>query len=1163
MMMNQGETADSISSLEKQQKNECHQVHATSYFSPSCAVASWNTQMENNSLRENGVLSNTGYNHDQLPEPTLKNVPDGKTLAPIVSTSSSGPADEAQGYSGYAGYPNTDPYGYNSTDYTAYYSQYQQQPAQYQQQQQSSQYQQPDQYQQQQQPVQYQQPQQQPVQYQQQQPVQYQQPQQQPSQYQQPQQSGQYQQPQQSGQYQQPQQSSQYQQPQQSSQYQQPQQSSQYQQPQQSSQYQQPQQSSQYQQPQQASQYQQPQQSSQYQQQPQQSTQSYPHHVGAYQNTGAPYQPLSSFQNTGSYAGPASYSSTYYNPGDYQTSGSYTSGTYGTETNLWQGGQYATYSSNQYPNYTQDSSSAYSSTPAVATSQYQQHYKQWEDYYNQTQTEVSCAPGTENVSVPIASSVTSSVPIASSANSSVPSGSTGYTAPINQPVAVSGNTPEAYWTHGTSASQHDLPNSIQSHVPKPPEIMPAYDSSQNQQNSTFSQGSSVLYPASYQVAHGPYESSQNQQNSTFSQGSSVLYPASYQVSQGQQSSFQAVSQPPEPLDPRKANKLQIPTNPRIASNLSLGLLKTEKDSSMTSTTIKPSYVSVLMQKPNEKAMSHEEADSVLKPGTFPKSLRGYVERALARCKNDRQKTACQATMKEVITKATADGTLYTRDWDIEPLFPMPNIDAISEDDPEFPLLTSAMPKSKSPNRRAKSRWGPVPEEKMVDKSANNSYGNVKYGGWNKKQFSGGGTEKRESLGTKSSFTYHRNSAKNIGRPVKRQRFGDDLNAADAGESSSDSDKEQSLAKYYSAATAIADSPEEKKRRENRSKRFDKGHGNRAEKNNFRAKGMGAGNLYVRRASALVHSRTVEESGSRAVEDIDWNALTVKGTCQEIEKRYLRLTSAPDPATVRPEEVLEKALLMVQNSPKNYLYKCDQIKSIRQDLTVQHIRNELTVKVYETHGRLAIEVGDLPEYNQCQSQLQTLYAEGITGCHMEFAAYNLLCVILHSNNNRDLVSAMSRLPANAKMDIAVKHALSVRRAVTSGNYVMFFRLYKTAPNLNTFLMDLYVEKMRYAAVKCMSRSYRPTVPVSYLSQILGFTNTLPTSEANDENEGDGMEDCTEWLKAHGACVATESSEEISLDTKASVSSLYMPEPEDAVSHGDASLAVNDFLTRSLA
>lgn len=45
----------------------------------------------------------------------------------------------------------------------------------------------------------------------------------------------------------------------------------------------------------------------------------------------------------------------------------------------------------------------------------------------------------------------------------------------------------------------------------------------------------------------------------------------------------------------------------------------------------------------------------------------------------------------------------------------------------------------------------------------------------------------------------------------------------------------------------------------------------------------------------------------------------------------------------------------------------------------------------------------------------------------------------------------RLSSDAKKDIAVKHALSVRSAVTSGNYVMFFRLYKTAPNLNTILM----------------------------------------------------------------------------------------------------------------
>lgn len=49
---------------------------------------------------------------------------------------------------------------------------------------------------------------------------------------------------------------------------------------------------------------------------------------------------------------------------------------------------------------------------------------------------------------------------------------------------------------------------------------------------------------------------------------------------------------------------------------------------------------------------------------------------------------------------------------------------------------------------------------------------------------------------------------------------------------------------------------------------------------------------------LANSNSSDDgTASRAVEDIDWDSLTVKGTCQEIEKRYLRLTSAPDPATV--------------------------------------------------------------------------------------------------------------------------------------------------------------------------------------------------------------------------------------------------------------------------
>ncbi|KAK9127188.1 hypothetical protein Syun_015985 [Stephania yunnanensis] len=515
----------------------------------------------------------------------------------------------------------------------------------------------------------------------------------------------------------------------------------------------------------------------------------------------------------------------------------------------------------------------------------------------------------------------------------------------------------------------------------------------------------------------------------------------------------------------------------------------------------------------------------------------------------------------MITKAHADGTLHSRDWDTEPFFQLPETDTVQKNMLSPGVVSSLSTYKKTPNRRAKSRWEPLPEEKLVSSNHVSSKDITWHHSEERERaVLGGKKESKENIWT-SPQVQQQTQTKNFQRPVKKQRFSDNFNNAESGNASSDSDKEESLTAYSAAAIALANSPEERKRRENRFKRFDKGHVNHTENKNFRPKVTGGGNLYNRRANALAISRSADDGGSRAVEDIDWDSLTVRGTCQEIEKRYLRLTSAPDPSTVRPEDVLEKALSMVQGSQKNYLYKCDQLKSIRQDLTVQRIRNELTVKVYETHARLALEAGDLPEFNQCQSQLKILYAEGIDGCRMEFTAYNLLCVIMHSSNNRDLVSSMARLSDETKKDVAVKHALAVRAAVTSGNYISFFKLYKMAPSLSTCIMDLYVEKMRFNAAKCISRSYRPTVPVAFIAQSLGFASSLPPTEGNDDKDSDGLEECEEWLRTHGACLNLDNSGEMMVDTKASSSSLFMPEPEDAVAHGDSNLAVNDFFTRT--
>lgn len=112
------------------------------------------------------------------------------------------------------------------------------------------------------------------------------------------------------------------------------------------------------------------------------------------------------------------------------------------------------------------------------------------------------------------------------------------------------------------------------------------------------------------------------------------------------------------------------------------------------------------------------------------------------------------------------------------------------------------------------------------------------------------------------------------------------------------------------------------------------------------------------------------------------AWKVVGTSTALEKRYLRLTDAPDPSSVRPEPIIRKALAVFKEKWKKdeigYSHLSDQLRAIRQDLKVQRIKNNLTVEVYQVHARLALEAGDLDQFISCMGSLFELFAEGLEG-----------------------------------------------------------------------------------------------------------------------------------------------------------------------------------------
>eukprot|EP00985_Skeletonema_marinoi_P018592 scaffold10417_cov137-Skeletonema_marinoi.AAC.16 len=245
---------------------------------------------------------------------------------------------------------------------------------------------------------------------------------------------------------------------------------------------------------------------------------------------------------------------------------------------------------------------------------------------------------------------------------------------------------------------------------------------------------------------------------------------------------------------------------------------------------------------------------------------------------------------------------------------------------------------------------------------------------------------------------------------------------------------------------------------------------------------------------------------------DYVAMTVKGTCQVLEKHYLRLTSPPKAELVRPQPILAKHLKNLKKSWKkgrihkgtqrDYNWYCSQFKALRQDLTVQRIFNAFAVDVYETHAKIALEEDDINEYNQSQTQLKELYdsinghenEEGNGGALKnmnEFVSYRIIYYVFLSGNKKyeggssDVLKIIHKLSPEQRSDPFIQHSLLVRAAVADNDYHKFFQLQDSAPNMSDYLMDKIVPSIRQSALQTICKAYRPSVSTSFVLRGLGF------------------------------------------------------------------------------
>ncbi|XP_013190797.1 leukocyte receptor cluster member 8 homolog [Amyelois transitella] len=459
-------------------------------------------------------------------------------------------------------------------------------------------------------------------------------------------------------------------------------------------------------------------------------------------------------------------------------------------------------------------------------------------------------------------------------------------------------------------------------------------------------------------------------------------------------------------------------------------------------------------------------------GTWPESLERYIKRCYEKCKTGFDRDQIDICLKGRITAAANKDEIWTRNWDEEPI---PSVHSERNNLLVKPVRGSLSLYQKSENEQTKSKHNlssrSFSSHRSPSQRRRRQHSRSKSRSPSRKRLS--------SSSASSDEMEEKKTLKGKGRQKVKDRLSLDTKKP---EKFKNSKKKQAAMNNQFIAEDVQGIAEKLQKR---AERF----GN-------------SSNVVPTIASSIQPSKRVEPTHKKLIiqdaeGEYELNNMHIVGTCSDIEKSFLRLTKAPEACEVRPVPVLKNSLRNVKErwiDRQDYRYACDQLKSIRQDLTVQGIRDNFTVEVYETHARIALEKGDHEEFNQCQTQLKMLYGElpASRTNTPEFTAYRILYYIF-TKNTLDLTTIFQFLSKEDRENECIKHALQTRCAWATGNLHKFFLLYKTAPLMAGYLMDWFVERERKVYLKYIIKSYRQSVPVDFIVRELAFESSAKALE----------------------------------------------------------------------
>jgi len=174
---------------------------------------------------------------------------------------------------------------------------------------------------------------------------------------------------------------------------------------------------------------------------------------------------------------------------------------------------------------------------------------------------------------------------------------------------------------------------------------------------------------------------------------------------------------------------------------------------------------------------------------------------------------------------------------------------------------------------------------------------------------------------------------------------------------------------------------------------------------------------------------------------------------------------------------------VYSKTGDYTYANDQLKSIRQDILTQDIRNGFAISAYEEHVRLAIKHKDREEFNQSQQQLKVLYERFRDSPNrLEFTAYRLLYYI-YVEGESDATELLQKFHTEVRDSSVLTFAHDVYIAYARREYCTVLKAYDEATQIARQVMDFFIQRERTRYLRMILAAYRPNINATALCQLL--------------------------------------------------------------------------------